>query len=155
MLDEAARWDDLVTGIRPATRGTKGKSASRLVSVGAARLAKASSEGWRLRLRPNSGCAWWAERLRERVGWADLWFFFYSEFLIHFLFIFSFEFKSNHTTNANLNISNMCINQKQSLLRINMMQHFMSSLGFNILKKYYISQTNNQNSIKKVGKRNL
>jgi hypothetical protein len=53
MLDEAARWNDLVTGLRPATRGTKGKSASRLVSVGAARLAKASSEGWRLRLRPN------------------------------------------------------------------------------------------------------
>jgi hypothetical protein len=53
MLDEAARWDDLVTGLRPATRGTKGKSASRLVSVGAARLARASSEGWRLRLRPN------------------------------------------------------------------------------------------------------
>jgi hypothetical protein len=55
MLDEAARWDDLVTGLRPVTRGTKGKSASRLVSVGAARLAKASSEGWRLRLRPNIG----------------------------------------------------------------------------------------------------
>jgi hypothetical protein len=41
-------------GLRPATRGTKGKSASRLVFVGAARLAKASSEGWRLRLRPNA-----------------------------------------------------------------------------------------------------
>jgi hypothetical protein len=54
MLDEAARWDDLVTGLRPTTRGTKGKSASRLVSVGAARLVKASSEGWRLRLRPNT-----------------------------------------------------------------------------------------------------
>jgi hypothetical protein len=40
-------------GLRLATRGTKGKSASRLVFVGAARLAKASSEGWRLRLRPN------------------------------------------------------------------------------------------------------
>jgi hypothetical protein len=31
----------------------KGKSARCLVSVGAARTAKASSEGWRLRLRPN------------------------------------------------------------------------------------------------------
>jgi hypothetical protein len=41
MLDEAARWDDLVTGLRPAARETKGKSASRLVSIGAARLAKA------------------------------------------------------------------------------------------------------------------
>jgi hypothetical protein len=54
MLDEATRWDDLVIGLRPATRGTKGKSASRLVSVGAARLAKASSEGWCLRLHPNN-----------------------------------------------------------------------------------------------------
>jgi hypothetical protein len=32
MLDEAAGWDDLVTGLRPATRGTKGKSTSRLLS---------------------------------------------------------------------------------------------------------------------------
>jgi hypothetical protein len=40
-------------GLRPATRGAKGKSASRLVFVGAVWLAKASSEGWRLRLRPN------------------------------------------------------------------------------------------------------
>jgi hypothetical protein len=31
---------------------TKGKSSRCLVSVGAARTAKASSEGWRLRLRP-------------------------------------------------------------------------------------------------------
>jgi hypothetical protein len=53
MLDGAARWDNLVTGLRPATRGMKGESASRLVSVVAARLAKASSEGWRLHLRPN------------------------------------------------------------------------------------------------------
>jgi hypothetical protein len=53
MLDEAAGWDDLVMGLRPATRGAKGKSASRLVFVGAAWLAKASSEGWRLRLHPN------------------------------------------------------------------------------------------------------
>jgi hypothetical protein len=53
MLDEAAGWDDLVIGLRPATRETKGKSASRLVFVGTTRLAKASSEGWRLRLRPN------------------------------------------------------------------------------------------------------
>jgi hypothetical protein len=34
--------------------GQRVKSASRLVSVGAARLAKASSEGWHLRLRPNT-----------------------------------------------------------------------------------------------------
>jgi hypothetical protein len=54
MLDEAAGCDDLVTGLRPATRGTKGRTASRLASVGEARTVKASSEGWRLRLRPNS-----------------------------------------------------------------------------------------------------
>jgi hypothetical protein len=36
------------------TCGTKGESARCLVSVGAARAAKASSEGWRLRLRPNN-----------------------------------------------------------------------------------------------------
>jgi hypothetical protein len=35
------------------TYEAKGKSARCLVSVGAARTAKASSEGWRLRLRPN------------------------------------------------------------------------------------------------------
>jgi hypothetical protein len=35
------------------TYGTKGESARCLVSVGAARTAKASNEGWRLRLRPN------------------------------------------------------------------------------------------------------
>jgi hypothetical protein len=34
--------------------GRRVKSASRLVSVGAARLAKASSKGWRLHLRPNN-----------------------------------------------------------------------------------------------------
>jgi hypothetical protein len=34
--------------------GRRVKSARRLVSVGAASLAKASSEGWRLRLRPNT-----------------------------------------------------------------------------------------------------
>jgi hypothetical protein len=52
-VDEAVGCDDLVTGLRLATRGTKGKFASRLASVGTARLAKASSEGWRLCLRPN------------------------------------------------------------------------------------------------------
>jgi hypothetical protein len=53
MLDEAAGCDDFVTGLRSAMRGTKGKSANRLASVGAASTAKASIEGWRLRLRPN------------------------------------------------------------------------------------------------------
>jgi hypothetical protein len=58
MLDETAGWDDLVIGLRPPTRGTKGRSASHLVFVGAARLVTASSEGWRLLLRPNNmhGC---------------------------------------------------------------------------------------------------
>jgi hypothetical protein len=54
MQDEVARWDDLVIGLRPAPCRAKGKSVRRLVSVDPARSAKASSEGWRLRLRPNS-----------------------------------------------------------------------------------------------------
>jgi hypothetical protein len=40
--------------LRPAAYEAKGKSARCLVTVGAASTAKASSEGWRLRLRPNS-----------------------------------------------------------------------------------------------------
>jgi hypothetical protein len=39
------------------TCGTKGESAHCLVSAGAARTTKASSEGWRLRLRPNNHLA--------------------------------------------------------------------------------------------------
>jgi hypothetical protein len=54
MLDEAARWDDLVTGLRPMSYGAKGVPACCLVSVGPTTTAKASSEGWRLRLRPNT-----------------------------------------------------------------------------------------------------
>jgi hypothetical protein len=42
-------------GLRPAAYETKGKSACCLVTTkGAASTAKASSEGWRLRLRPNT-----------------------------------------------------------------------------------------------------
>ena len=33
MLDEVARWDDLVTGLRPMTCGTKGEPACCLVSA--------------------------------------------------------------------------------------------------------------------------
>jgi hypothetical protein len=40
MLDEAAGCDDFVAGLRPATRGTKGKSAGRLASG-------SSQRGWR------------------------------------------------------------------------------------------------------------
>jgi hypothetical protein len=40
--------------LRPVAYETKGKSARCLVTVGAASTAKASSEGWRLRLRPNN-----------------------------------------------------------------------------------------------------
>jgi hypothetical protein len=54
MLDEAARWDDLVTGLRPMSYEAKGVPARCLVSVGPTTTAKASSEGWRLRLRPNT-----------------------------------------------------------------------------------------------------
>jgi hypothetical protein len=54
MLDEVARWDDLITGLCPMTYGTKGEPARCLVSVGPTITTKASSEGWRLRLRPNT-----------------------------------------------------------------------------------------------------
>jgi hypothetical protein len=54
MLDEVARWDDLVAGLRPMTYETKGEPVRCLVSVGPTIPAKASSEGWRLRLRPNT-----------------------------------------------------------------------------------------------------
>jgi hypothetical protein len=45
-----------------------------------------------------------------RLGWAALVFPFSFKFLISFLFILSFEFKSNQTTISDSNISNMCIN---------------------------------------------
>jgi hypothetical protein len=61
--DEAARWDDRVAGLRLVPYQAKGVPA-RFVSVGPATAAKASSEGWRLCLRPNivrvpgsGGCA--------------------------------------------------------------------------------------------------
>jgi hypothetical protein len=54
MLDEAAQWDDLVTGLRPMSYGAKGVPARCLVSVGPTTTTTASSEGWRLRLRPNT-----------------------------------------------------------------------------------------------------
>jgi hypothetical protein len=50
-LDKAARRSDLIVGLRLAAYWTKG---GRLASVGLVRSAKASSEGWRLRLRPYS-----------------------------------------------------------------------------------------------------
>jgi hypothetical protein len=54
MLDEAARWDDLVVGLCPMSYGAKDAFARCLVSVGPMTTAKASSGGWRLRLRPNN-----------------------------------------------------------------------------------------------------
>jgi hypothetical protein len=54
MLDEAARWDDLVAGLRLMSYGAKGVPARCLVSVGPTTATKVSSEGWRLRLRPNT-----------------------------------------------------------------------------------------------------
>jgi hypothetical protein len=64
-------------------------------------------EGARGRNRPRG--------LKGREGggsWADLAFSFSSEFLSLFLLFYSFEFKTNQTTNSNLNNLNMCINQK-------------------------------------------
>jgi hypothetical protein len=75
----------------------------------------------------------WAKRLGEEGVWASLGFSFYSEFLICFLFVFSFEFKSNQITNSNWNISSICIKQK-AMSKLSMMQHFMSLLGFHPIK---------------------
>jgi hypothetical protein len=52
-LDEAAPRDDVAAGLRLAPNGAKGVPA-RFVSVRPATAAKASSEGWRLCLRPNT-----------------------------------------------------------------------------------------------------
>jgi hypothetical protein len=93
----------------PPSRGTKG---------GAGTRALASADKWgppgRGRARAREVGPSWAKWPRESVGLHFL-FLFSFEFLVHFLFIFSFEFKSNQATNSNSNISNMCINQKQSL----------------------------------------
>jgi hypothetical protein len=51
-LGEAALWDDAVAGLRLVPNRAKGVPA-RFVSVRPATSAKASSEGWRLCLRPN------------------------------------------------------------------------------------------------------
>jgi hypothetical protein len=45
VLDEAARWDDLVAGLRLMSYGAKGAFARCLVSVGPTTTAKASSGG--------------------------------------------------------------------------------------------------------------
>jgi hypothetical protein len=52
-LDVAALRDDVAAGLRLVPNGAKGVPA-RFVSVRPATTAKASSEGWRLCLRPNS-----------------------------------------------------------------------------------------------------
>jgi hypothetical protein len=70
MLDEAARWDDLVTGLRPMSYGAKGVPARCLVSVGPTTTSKASSEGWRLRLRPNT--VYEFRIVSEHIGTRDL-----------------------------------------------------------------------------------
>jgi hypothetical protein len=53
-LNEAALRDGVAASLRLVPNGAKGVSA-RFVSVGPATAAKASSEGWRLCLRPNTG----------------------------------------------------------------------------------------------------
>jgi hypothetical protein len=51
-----------------------------------------------------------------RLSWAEISFsFFFSKFLIAFLFIFSSELYSNSNTNSNSNISNMCTKSKNNL----------------------------------------
>lgn len=82
--------------------------------VGADRVDPKSRERARGRAR-RVGWAKWAESLGEGGGWADLGFSFIMNFYSLSFLVFSFEFKSNQTTNSILNISNICIHQKQSL----------------------------------------
>jgi hypothetical protein len=51
-LDEAALWDDFVTGLRLVP--IKRRVSLPVLSVRPAAAAKTSSEGWRLCLRPNN-----------------------------------------------------------------------------------------------------
>jgi hypothetical protein len=73
MLDEVARWDDLVTGLRPMTYGARGEPARCLVSVGPTTTAKASSEGWRLRLRPNTDNCCYTKILHKANFYPDFY----------------------------------------------------------------------------------
>ena len=57
---------------------------------------------------------------------AALGFPFILNFYSPFLFIFSFEIKSNQATNLDLNISSICIKQR-SKSRLSMIQKFISS----------------------------
>jgi hypothetical protein len=62
-LDEAARWEDLVAGLRLASYRAKGIRA-RFVFVGPAAPARTSSGGWRLCLRPNNS--------KDTLFWIEL-----------------------------------------------------------------------------------
>ena len=73
-LNEAALRDGVAAGLRLVPNGAKGVPA-RFVSVRPATAAKASSEGWRLCLRPNSMLCWLSEyecrllRLKPTTNW--------------------------------------------------------------------------------------
>jgi hypothetical protein len=70
--------------------------------------------GWHRQARPT--CQGEGEHAGLGRTRLKCFFLFSFEFIIPFLFIFSIEFKSNHTINSNSNISSMCINQKLSLI---------------------------------------
>jgi hypothetical protein len=64
-LNEATLRDGVATGLRLVPNGAKGVPA-RFVSVRPATAAKASSEGWRLCLRPNTCPSWGLVETRVR-----------------------------------------------------------------------------------------
>jgi hypothetical protein len=66
---EAALWDDAVAGLRLVPNRAKGVPA-RFVSVRPATAAKASSEGWRLCLRPNTEMLAWKMIVDLMLVWA-------------------------------------------------------------------------------------
>jgi hypothetical protein len=109
-----------LTGGARCEEGERGLREGETTLIARARLAEGKRERVRERVRAKGTTPTGGSHRAEGKGagtrsWADFWFFFYSEFSIPFLFIYSIEFKSNQTTHLNSNISNMCINQKQSL----------------------------------------
>jgi hypothetical protein len=103
------------TALMGRTHGAKRGSAHVARDVGADRLAP-SGKGREGRARAcRRGLGRLGRKAEGEGVWTTFMFFFYYEVLVPFVFVFSIEFKSNQDTNSNLNISNMCINQKQSL----------------------------------------
>jgi hypothetical protein len=85
--------------------------------------------GGRLSGRERERAQGWAEL--GRLGWIGFFFFFWISNYFSFYFLYGIQIESIH--NSNSNISNMCINQKQSLGSTWCKHSYLPS--FNILNK--------------------